>query len=188
MSKPHQLLFIVCVALLPLSAGRLSAAPVRWKAPELIGAAITDVSGDKITFKAKEGATRVPKQNIQNVRDVAQNSIGVAGLRPGLVVSDVSLNADGTIIRSMTVAPQPDEVKATKSRSNIQNNRTGTDGATGSDSAAGVNNAAAEKHAISTKGTGTSGRSSADHAISTKGTGASGRSTGKASPTPTPTP
>jgi hypothetical protein len=187
MSKPTGLLFIVPAALLTLSAGAVSAAPARWKAPELIGAAITDVSGDRITFKAKEGATRVPKENIQNVRDVAQNSIGVAGLRPGMVVSSVSLSPDGKLVRSMTVAPQPDEVKATKSRSNIQNNRTGSSESSAPGSEAEDQGATSRKHAISTKGTGTSGRSSAEHAISTKGTGESGRSSGKASPTPSPT-
>lgn len=34
------------------------------------------------------------------------------------------------------------------------------------------------RHAINTKGTGTSGRAAADHAISTKGTGAAGRASG----------
>jgi hypothetical protein len=186
MSKHSGVLFILSAALLSLSASYLSAADARWKAPELIGAAITEVSGDKITFKSKEGAMTLRKQNIQNVRDVAQNSIGVTGLRPGMVVSSVSLSADGRLVRSMTVAPQPDQVKATKSRSNIQNNRTGDSDTSAPASAAEDHGAAVQKHAISTKGTGTSGRSSAEHAISTKGTGESGRSSGKASPTPTP--
>lgn len=118
----------------------------------------------------------------------------------------------------MKKAPEQQRVKATKTRSNIQNNKAASPESTGASSNATDKGNEAGKHAINSKGTGAFRQSTTDatsqrshgseHAISTKGTGVAGRSlpadgsasekhaistkgtgaSGRSSATPSPTP